>query len=100
MIAPHVLTSRPRIDVANRALRLGAGSAHLVGICGSGMKALAELLVGLGWKVTGSDLREPTPLHQKMRARGVRIHSGHDDNFLPRHVDVVVHSPAIGPTNP
>ncbi len=100
MIAPHILTARPRMDLTRPALRLGVGSAHLVGICGSGMKALAELLLGLGWKVTGSDLRPMTPLHRKMRERGVRIHSGHDESFLPRDVDVVVHSPAVGPNNP
>jgi UDP-N-acetylmuramate--alanine ligase len=35
-----------------------------------------------------------------MRDRGVRIHSGHSDSYLPRDVSVLVHSPAVGPSNP
>ena len=100
MIAPHGLTARRRLDFTSQGPRIGTGSAHLVGICGSGMKALAELLIGLGWKVSGSDLRDLSSLNRTMRERGVRIHSGHDDSFLPRDVDLVVHSPAVGPNNP
>lgn len=73
-------------------------AAHLVGIGGAGMKALAELLVGLGWKVTGSDLRESKTL-EHMRRAGLRIFAGHDDSSLPQVVDVLVHSPAVGREN-
>ena len=75
-------------------------SAHLVGICGTGMKALAELLTGMGWKVSGSDLQPPNRTIRDMKRRGLRVHSGHHDRFLPKSVDVLVYSPAIGPTNP
>jgi len=75
-------------------------SAYLVGICGSGMKALAELLVGLGWKITGSDTCEPNPTLRAMQERGLRVHSGHDDLYLPSDFDVLVYSPAVGPDNP
>ena len=30
--------------------------AHLVGVAGSGMRALADVLAGWGWQLTGSDL--------------------------------------------
>ena len=60
------------------------------------MKALAELLAGLGCQVTGSDLQMPRSLQQQLAARGLRVHSGHNDRFLPADVDVLVHSPAIG----
>ncbi|MCH7987563.1 MAG: UDP-N-acetylmuramate--L-alanine ligase [Planctomycetes bacterium] len=75
-------------------------SAHLVGICGTGMKALAELLSGMGWKVSGSDLKPPNRTVRALKRRGLRIHSGHHDQYLPKNVDVLVYSPAIGPTNP
>ncbi|HID22234.1 MAG TPA: UDP-N-acetylmuramate--L-alanine ligase [Planctomycetaceae bacterium] len=75
-------------------------SAHLVGVCGSGMKALAEYLIDLGWSVTGSDLQPPSLALQAMQRRGLRIHQGHNDGFVPRDVDVVVYSPAVGPQNP
>lgn len=64
------------------------------------MRALAELLIGLGWRVTGSDLTAPSSSLRKMQKKGLRFHRGHDAQFLPRDIDVVVHSPAVGPTNP
>jgi UDP-N-acetylmuramate--alanine ligase len=75
-------------------------SVHLVGICGSGMKALAELATDLGWHVTGSDLQPSTPALEWMAARGLRVHQGHHQEFLPRHADALVYSPAVGPENP
>ncbi|NOX53937.1 MAG: UDP-N-acetylmuramate--L-alanine ligase [Planctomycetes bacterium] len=87
LLSPHLLDTRWH-------------SAHLVGVCGSGMKALAEYLIDLGWTVTGSDLQPPSPALQAMQRRGLRIHQGHSDGFLPRDVDVVVYSPAVGPQNP
>ncbi|MCA9016596.1 MAG: hypothetical protein KDA77_14790, partial [Planctomycetaceae bacterium] len=54
-INPQSLSSSPfRLDSA--AL---PASAHLVGICGSGMKALAEYLASAGCRVTGSDMSPP-----------------------------------------
>ncbi len=76
------------------------GSVHLVGICGAGMKALAELLVGEGWRVTGSDLQPPSPAILAMERRGMRVHRGHDTNHLPENVDLLVYSPAVGLDNP
>ena len=75
-------------------------SVHLVGICGAGMKALAELATDLGWHVTGSDLQPSTPALEWMAARGLRIHQGHHQEFLPQQVDALVYSPAVGPENP
>ncbi len=77
-----------------------AASAHLVGICGSGMKALAEMLQGLGWNVSGSDLSPPEETIELLRQKGMRVHAGHSDEFVPRDAAVLVYSPAIGPTNP
>jgi UDP-N-acetylmuramate--alanine ligase len=73
-------------------------AAHLVGIGGSGMKALAELLVGLGWKVTGSDARDSEKL-ERMRAQGLKVFTGHDHAYLPPVVDVLAYSPAVGNNN-
>ena len=75
-------------------------SAHLVGICGSGMKALAEMLSGLGWRVTGSDLQQPSPTVRTMKKLGLRIHQGHHDRFLPPDTGVLVYSPAVSESNP
>ena len=77
-----------------------AMSAHLVGICGSGMKALAEMLQGLGWTVAGSDLSPPVEMIELLRSKGMRVHQGHSDEFVSRDAEVLVYSPAIAPTNP
>jgi UDP-N-acetylmuramate--alanine ligase len=73
-------------------------AAHLVGIGGAGMKALAELLVGLGWKVTGSDARDSGAL-DRMRRQGLKVFAGHEDAALPPVVDVLAHSSAVGLEN-
>ena len=75
-------------------------SAHLVGICGTGMKGLAELLSARGVKVTGSDEQAPSSaMLRTMKKRGLRIHRGHHGPYLTPNVDVLVHSPAIPADN-
>ncbi len=64
------------------------------------MKALAEMLDGLGWTVTGSDLQPPPAAFELLRRKGFRIHRGHADDFVPRNTDVLVYSPAISAANP
>ncbi len=97
MISPHAIRRRSPITLpSGREI----SAIHLVGICGSGMKALAELAVGLGWKVSGSDTQPTSPALKAMAKRGLRIHQGHQDHFLPTNADVLVHSPAVSPSNP
>jgi UDP-N-acetylmuramate--alanine ligase len=74
-------------------------SAHLVGICGSGMKALAELLNAQGWEITGSDSNASMAVVTALAGRGLRIHPGHKGGFVPEETDVLVYSPAVGPEN-
>ena len=74
-------------------------SAHLVGICGSGMKALAELLTGMGWRVSGTDHNPSETALASLSSRGLRIHSAHHGRFLAGGTDVLVYSPAVGPEN-
>tara|TARA_R110002095_G_scaffold142521_2_gene123483 strand:- start:4410 stop:5861 length:1452 start_codon:yes stop_codon:yes gene_type:complete len=75
-------------------------SAHLVGICGSGMKALAEYLSSAGCRVTGSDLSPPLPTEEALKEGGYRVHQGHDKRFVPEGTNVLIFSPAIGLANP
>ena len=71
---------------------------HFVGIGGSGMSGIAELLITLGYVVSGSDLRccETTDL---LVSLGATVHEGHDAKFV-HNADVVVMSAAIDSTNP
>ncbi len=70
---------------------------HLVGVGGSGMSAIAEILVGTGHEVTGSDLTESLPL-QRLASRGLAMHVGHDPAHLG-DAEVVAISTAIPATN-
>jgi len=74
-------------------------SAHLVGICGAGMKALAELLGGLGWRVCGSDRQPASTVLAALRRRGLRVHTGHAAEHLSADIDLLVYSPAVPADN-
>ncbi len=71
---------------------------HFVGIGGIGMSGIAELLLHLGYKVSGSDLKL-SPITQRLAENGGIIFQGHQkDQVSGAHV--VVTSTAISPENP
>ena len=71
---------------------------HLVGIGGSGMSGIAEVLLNLGYKISGSDLKA-TPVTDRLEKLGVRIAIGHrPQNIEGAHV--VVTSTAVSSQNP
>ncbi|MBV8905898.1 MAG: UDP-N-acetylmuramate--L-alanine ligase, partial [Acidobacteriia bacterium] len=49
---------------------------HFTGIGGIGMSAIAEVLLNLGYEVSGSDLRL-SPITAKLQGMGARIYEGH-----------------------
>jgi UDP-N-acetylmuramate--alanine ligase len=71
---------------------------HLIGAGGSGMSGIAELLVNLGYSVSGSDLQQTT-VTDRLAALGVQMHYGHAAAHVG-HADVVVVSSAVRSTNP
>ncbi|MFZ0942359.1 MAG: UDP-N-acetylmuramate--L-alanine ligase [Syntrophobacteraceae bacterium] len=71
---------------------------HFIGIGGIGMSGIAELMLNLGYKVSGSD-QKVSDLTKRLEKSGAAVYSGHD----PRNVmgaDVVVVSSAISQDNP
>jgi UDP-N-acetylmuramate--alanine ligase len=74
------------------------GTVHFVGIGGSGMSGIARILLGMGHKVTGSDLRD-TDAVAALRGLGAEIFIGHDAKHLG-NPDTVVVTSALWPTNP
>jgi UDP-N-acetylmuramate--alanine ligase len=71
---------------------------HFVGIGGAGMSGIAEVLINLGYRVTGSDLAA-TETTRRLEKGGGTVFLGHD----PSHVEgahVVVVSSAVDPENP
>jgi UDP-N-acetylmuramate--alanine ligase len=71
---------------------------HFVGIGGIGMSGIAEVLLNLGYKVSGSDLRE-SDTTERLRGLGGEISIGHAAENLT-NVDVVVTSTAVQSDNP
>jgi len=71
---------------------------HLVGIGGSGMCGIAEILLNMGHTVSGSDLQN-TPVTRRLEKLGARVRYGHDAGNV-RGADVVVISSAIRQENP
>jgi len=71
---------------------------HFVGIGGSGMSGIAEVLLNLGYVVSGSDQKR-SPVTDHLAALGARVSEGHDAaNVEGAHVVVI--STAVRPTNP
>jgi UDP-N-acetylmuramate--alanine ligase len=71
---------------------------HFVGIGGIGMSGIAEVLLNLGYKVTGSDLRK-TAITERLEALGGRIFYSHEpQNVNDAHV--IVTSSAVNPQSP
>jgi UDP-N-acetylmuramate--alanine ligase len=71
---------------------------HFVGIGGSGMSGIAEVLLNLGYQVSGSDLTT-SAVTDRLTALGARVSVGHDAQHI-EGVDVVVTSTAVAGNNP
>ena len=71
---------------------------HFIGIGGIGMSGIAEILLNLGLKVSGSDLRRG-PVTERLSQLGAAIFEGHEPSNVAG-ATVVVASSAIGAANP
>ncbi|MFH1541127.1 MAG: UDP-N-acetylmuramate--L-alanine ligase [Elusimicrobiota bacterium] len=73
---------------------------HFIGIGGSGMSGIAEVLLNLGFNVSGSDLKE-TDVTKRLSKLGAKIKIGHKkENIQDSKIDVVVTSTAVTKDNP
>ena len=75
----------PFEDAAHMTLKpspFDIGPAHLVGIGGIGMSGIAEIMMNLGYKVQGSDVKESANV-ERLREKGATVHIGHK----PENVD-------------
>ena len=71
---------------------------HFVGIGGSGMSGIAEVMLSLGYQVQGSDIRR-NPQVERLENQGAKIFIGHDAENV-HQADAVVVSSAVDETNP
>jgi UDP-N-acetylmuramate--alanine ligase len=72
--------------------------AHFIGIGGIGMSGIAEILLSLGMKVSGSDLRR-TAVTDRLAGLGATVYEGHEAGNVAG-ATVVVTSSAVNPANP
>ena len=71
---------------------------HFIGIGGSGMNGIAEVLLNLGFRVSGSDLAD-NAVTRRLRQLGAKVHTGHAAQNVDT-ADAVVISSAVHDDNP
>ncbi|GAB2527115.1 UDP-N-acetylmuramate--L-alanine ligase [Simplicispira piscis] len=71
---------------------------HFVGVGGSGMSGIAEVLFNLGYRISGSDLSD-SPTLRRLQALGIATHLGHSAAHI-EGADAVVTSTAVKADNP
>ena len=71
---------------------------HFVGIGGSGMSGIAEVLLNLGYQISGSDLSKNAAA-QRLESLGAKVFQGHAAEHA-RGADAVVVSTAVASNNP
>ena len=98
MIAAEGPNVPARMDPACPMMRSRVSTIHMIGIGGSGMSGIAEVLINMGFTVTGSDLAAGAPVKRLLKM-GAQVFIGHGaDNVTD--ADVVVKSTAISNDNP
>ncbi len=85
MVHPHIR------DVAGKHI-------HMIGVGGSSMSGLAQMLVAKGYQVSGSD-RTDGYLMNDVRAAGIAVQIGHRAENV-HGAELVVYTGAVGPENP
>jgi UDP-N-acetylmuramate--alanine ligase len=71
---------------------------HFIGIGGAGMSGIAEVMLNLGFEVSGSDISESAAI-LRLKNQGAKVHIGHDEaNVIG--ANAVVTSTAVKPDNP
>ena len=81
-------------DLARRRIK----QVHFVGIGGSGMSGIAEVLANIGYEITGSDIAE-NAMTERLASLGAKIFKGHAASNI-EGANVVVTSTAVSANNP
>jgi UDP-N-acetylmuramate--alanine ligase len=71
---------------------------HFVGVGGAGMSGIAEVMLNLGYQVSGSDLKQGA-VTERLRGLGVQVHIGHRRENI-EGADAVIVSSAVNEANP
>ena len=89
--------NRPNNHMVQQALG-DIDKIHFVGVGGTGMSGIAEVLSNLGYRVSGSDIKSSS-VTDRLIALGVKVYFGHQAENV-EDVDVVVTSSAVDRSNP
>ncbi len=87
------------LPITSRFKTRHTARVHFVGIGGIGMSGIAEVLLNLGYAVSGSDLKE-SDVTKRLITLGARISYGHREENVTNEVDTVVISSAVKKDNP
>ena len=87
-----------KLNIAEDKIIENAHKIHMIGIGGSGMCPLAEILHSKGYELTGSDVNDSDPL-KRVKALGVKVFMGHNAENV-HGADLIVYSAAINSQNP
>lgn len=85
---------RAESDLARKRIK----HVHFVGIGGAGMGGIAEVIVNIGFSVSGSDIIQ-SPMTQRLSSIGITVYEGHAEKHI-QGANVVVISSAIDEGNP
>ena len=90
------MSNAPRVHAAEAMGRMRR--LHFVGIGGSGMNGIAQVMLNLGYEISGSDLAENAAT-RRLQEQGAKIHIGHAESHV-QGVDAVIISSAVTNENP
>jgi UDP-N-acetylmuramate--alanine ligase len=90
------MSNAPRVHAAEAMGRMRR--LHFVGIGGSGMNGIAQVMLNLGYEVSGSDLTENAAT-RRLQEQGATVHIGHAESHV-QGVDAVIISSAVTNDNP
>jgi UDP-N-acetylmuramate--alanine ligase len=93
-VSPDRLPAKRLTDTPMRRVK----RVHLLGIGGSGMAGIAEVLINLGYEVSGSDLKKSAAT-QRLVELGAKISYGHKAEYA-QGADAIVVSSAVKESNP
>ena len=94
----ETMASQAKTTTHAKASEYAGKRVHLIGVGGSGMRALAHMLLVRGAAVSGSD-REAGEAIDGLAASGAKVFVGQRAENLPDKADLVVHSAAINDQN-
>ena len=80
-----------------KSLSGNVNKVHFIGIGGVSMSGLAQILMGMGYEISGSDI-EVSKFTEKLTKLGARVYQPHDANLMD-HPDLVVYTAAVHPDN-